>query len=451
MPNNSARRREQRAWYFYDWANSAFPTTVLTVFIGPYLTTIAKAAAASGGIVYPLGLKVAAESFFPYVVSLSVLLQVIFLPLLGAIADYSHFKKQMLAFFAYVGAFATMAMYFMQGKNYLLGGGLFIVANLSFGASIVFYNAFLIDIARPEERDRVSSMGWALGYIGGGFLLALNLLLFAKAGDLGLSIAVAVRINLASAGVWWAIFTVIPLVALKQRQPAKQLPSGDHYLTVGIRQLRITLSKIRLHPQATLFLIAYLIYNDGIQTVISLASVFGQEELGLSMTTLTTVILMVQFVGFLGAILFNTIARAVGAKRAIIISLLVWIGTLAYAYAFVKTTRDFYMMAAAIAIVLGGSQALSRSVYSLMIPKNQESEYFGLYEISDKGTSWLGPLLFGLALQLTGSYRVAILSLIVFFALGLLLLLNVNVDQGVLEAGNHKSASTNNDTVSIEG
>ena len=435
------RHREQRAWYFYDWANSAFPTTVLTVFIGPYLTTIAKAAADSGGYVHPLGLGVAAESFFPYVVSLSVLLQVIFLPLLGAIADYSHFKKQMLAFFTYAGAFATMGLYFLQGTNYLLGGGLFLFANLSFGASVVFYNAFLVDIALPEERDRVSSMGWALGYVGGGLLLALNLLLFAKAGDFGLGIGDAVRINLASAGVWWAIFTFIPLVGLKRRQPVKQLPSGERYLTIGIRQLRNPLSKIRVHPQAMLFLIAYLIYNDGIQTVISLASVFGQEELGLSMTTLTTVILMVQFVGFFGAILFNYVARAISAKRAIIVSLFIWIGTLVYAYAFLKTTLDFYMMAAAIAVVLGGSQALSRSVYSQMIPKGQESEYFGLYEISDKGTSWLGPLLFGLALQFTGSYRIAILSLIVFFIVGLLLLFRVNVRQGISQAGNDKSAA----------
>ena len=436
MQDKSASRREQRAWYLYDWANSAFPTTVVTVFVGPYLTTIAKAAAGNGGFIYPLGIKVAAESFFPYVVSLSVVLQVVFLPLFGAVADYSHFKKQMLAFCAYVGALTTMAMYFVHGTNYLLGGALFVVANLSFGASIIFYNAFLLDIARPEERDRVSSMGWALGYIGGGLLLALNLLLVAKAGDVGLSTAAAVRINLASAGVWWAIFTIIPLAMLKQRQPAKQLPSGEHYLTVGIRQLRNTLSKIRVHRQAMLFLIAYLTYNDGIQTVISLASVFGQEELGLSMPTLATVILMVQFVGFFGAILFNRIAQAVSAKRAIVISLLIWITTLVYAYGFLTTTLDFYMMGATIAIVLGGSQALSRSVYSLMIPRGQESEYFGLYEISDKGTSWLGPLLFGLALQLTGSYRVAILSLILFFILGLLLLLKVNVYQGVLESGN---------------
>ena len=437
MQKDLAHRREQRAWYFYDWANSAFPTTVLTVFIGPYLTTIAKAAAGADGLVHPLGLDVAAESFFPYVVSLSVLLQVILLPLLGAIADYSHFKKHMLGVFAYVGAFATMGMYFMQGTDYLFGGVLFLVANLSFGASIVFYNAFLIDIARPEERDRVSSMGWALGYVGGGVLLALNLLLFAKAGDWGLGVAEAVRINLASAGVWWAVFTVIPLLVLKRRKPVKQLPPGGHYLIVGLKQLRHTLGKVRAHPHALLFLIAFLIYNDGIQTVISLASVFGQEELGLSMTTLTTVILMVQFVGFFGNILFNYIARAITAKRAIIVSLVIWIGTLIYAYAFLKTTRDFYLMAAAIAIVLGGSQALSRSVFSLMIPPGQESEYFGLYEISDKGTSWLGPLLFGLALQFTGSYRVAILSLIVFFVIGMLLLFKVNVREGARQAENH--------------
>lgn len=439
MQKDIARRREQRAWYFYDWANSAFPTTVLTVFIGPYLTTIAKAAAGADGFVHPLGLKVAAESFFPYVVSLSVLLQVFLLPLLGAIADYSHFKKQMLAFFAYVGAFATMGMYFMQGTDYLFGGMLFVVANLSFGASVVFYNAYLIDIARPDERDRVSSMGWALGYIGGGTLLALNLLLFAKAGDWGLSVAEAVRINLASAGVWWAVFTVIPLLGLKRRKAVKQLPPGGHYVTVGLKQLWNTLGNIRAHPHALLFLIAFLIYNDGIQTVISLASVFGQEELGLSMTTLTTVILMVQFVGFFGNVLFNYVARAITAKRAILVSLLIWIGTLIYAYAFLKTTRDFYLMAAAIGIVLGGSQALSRSVFSLMIPRGQESEYFGLYEISDKGTSWLGPLLFGLALQFTGSYRVAILSLIIFFIIGMLMLFKVNVREGARQAGNHSA------------
>lgn len=434
MPTPSDVRREQRAWYMYDWANSAFPTTVLTVFIGPYLTTITKAAADHHGYVELLGVNVTAEAFFPYIVSLSVLLQVLLLPLLGAIADYSQFKKRMFALFAYVGAFATLGMYFLQGTNYLLGGILFLVANLGFGASVVFYNAFLPDIAAPDERDHVSSVGWALGYLGGGLLLALNLALFSRAADFGLSTGEAVRINLASAGLWWAIFTLIPLLGLKRRAPLRHLPPGEHYLTVGLKQLRRTLGKARTHPQALLFLAAFLIYNDGIQTVISLASVFGQEELGLSISTLTTVVLMVQFVGIPGVYLFKYVARAVGAKWAIVLSLLLWIGTLVYAYALLHTTRDFFIMAGMIALVLGGSQALSRSLFSLLIPKGQESEYFGLYEISDKGTSWLGPLLFGLALQFTGSYRVAILSLIVFFVAGLLLLLKVDIRQGARQA-----------------
>jgi len=438
MPTASDVRREQRAWYMYDWANSAFPTTVLTVFIGPYLTTIAKAAADSHGDVSLLGMRVTAEAFFPYIVSLSVLLQVLLLPLLGAIADYSHFKKRMFGLFAYVGALATLGMYFLQGTNYQLGGILFLVANLGFGASVVFYNAFLPDIAAPEDRDHVSSVGWALGYLGGGLLLALNLFLFSKAAVFGLSTGEAVRINLASAGLWWGVFTLIPLLVLKRRAPLRPLPPGEHYFSIGLKQLRRTLGKARTHPQALLFLAAYLIYNDGIQTVISLASVFGQEELGLGIATLTTVVLMVQFVGIPGVYLFKYVARAVGARAAIVISLLLWIGTLLYAYALLHTTRDFFLMAGMIALVLGGSQALSRSLFSLLIPKGQESEYFGLYEISDKGTSWLGPLLFGLALQFTGSYRVAILSLIVFFIVGLLLLFKVNVHAGIRQAADQQ-------------
>jgi UMF1 family MFS transporter len=219
-------RREQVGWYFYDWANSAFYTTVVTVFLGPYLTGIAKAAAESLGqggegntFVYPLGIKVFYGSFFPYVVALSVGLQMVFLPILGAIADYSHRKKQMLGLFAYIGSFATVGLYFLQGTNYMLGGGLFVLANLSYGASIVFYNSFLPDIASAEDRDHVSSVGWAIGYLGGGLLLALNLYLFSKAESFGLTAGQAVRISLASSGAWWAVFTLIPLSTLRNRLP----------------------------------------------------------------------------------------------------------------------------------------------------------------------------------------------------------------------------------------
>ena len=429
-------RRERVGWYFYDWANSAFPTTVVTVFLGPWLTTVTKAAADGGGFVYPLGIKVHAGSFFPYVVSLSVLAQVLTLPVLGAIADYSHRKKEMLGLFAYLGAGATFALYSVHGTSYLPGGVLFLAANVSFGASVVFYNAFLPDLASPDRRDAVSSYGWALGYLGGGLLLALNLALFSQAAALGLSVGHAVRINLASAGAWWALFTLIPLLTLRNRQPARQLRPGDHYLTVGFRQLRRTLSRVRLYPQTVLFLAAYLLYNDGIQTVIALASQFGQEELGLPISTLTSVILMVQFVALFGALAFNRVAEVLGTKRAIMVSLVIWTGTVTYAYGWLRTGGQFFALGAAIAIVLGGSQALSRALYSLMIPKGQEAEYFSLYEVSERGTSWLGPLLFGLALQFTGSYRIAILSLSVFFLLGLVLLAFVNVREAVLEAGN---------------
>jgi UMF1 family MFS transporter len=432
----TSNRREQVGWYFYDWANSAFYTTVVTVFFGPYLTTVAKMAADASEFIYPLGIKVKAGSFFPYVVSLSVLLQVILLPILGAIADFSHCKKQMMGLFAYLGAAATMGMYFLEGANYLLGGALFVIANLSFGASVVFYNSFLPEIAYPDERDHVSSMGWAMGYLGGGLLLAANLALFSNAERLGLTQAQAVRISLASSGAWWAAFTLIPLVALKKRQPLRPLSPGERYITIGFKQLASSISRARRYPQTLLFLLAYLLYNDGIQAVITLSSEFGQEELGLSVSTLTTVILMVQLLAFFGSLIFDCVAKVIGSKRAIAISLLIWIGALVYAYGFLRTSLQFYLLAAVIAIVLGGSQALSRSVYSLMIPKGQEAEYFSLYEVSDKGTSWLAPLLFGLALQLTGSYRLSILSMVIFFVAGLILFVRIDIRRAAFEAGN---------------
>jgi UMF1 family MFS transporter len=433
-------RRVQLGWYFYDWANSAFPTTVVTVFLGPWLTTVAKAAADADGFVHPFGITVHAGSFFPYVVSLSVLGQVALLPVLGAVADYSHRKKEMLGLFAYLGAVATLGLWSVDGTRYLRGGLLFLLANVSFGASVVVYNAFLPEIASPDRRNAVSSNGWALGYLGGGLLLALNLALFARAAALGLSTGVVVRLNLASAGAWWAVFTLIPLLTLTNREPARRLGHGERYLTVGFRQLRRTLGRARRYPQTVRFLVAYLLYNDGIQTVIALAAQFGQEELGLPIATLTAVILMVQFVAFGGALLFDRVAEAIGTKRAILASLVIWTATVTYAYGWLRTGPQFVVLAAVIAIVLGGSQALSRALYSHMIPQGQEAEYFSLYEVSERGTSWLGPFLFGLALQLTGSYRIAILSLAVFFVFGLAVLAVVDVRQAVAEAGNASPA-----------
>lgn len=429
-------RREQVGWYFYDWANSAFATTVIAVFLGPYLTTVAQAAADANGFVYPLGMPINYEAVYPFLIALSVMTQMVVLPVLGALADYSNRKKQLLGVFAYLGACATMGMYFLQGTNYLLGGVLFLVANLSFGASIVFYNAFLPEIASTERRDAVSAQGWALGYLGGGLLLALNLLLYARAGNLGLTEGHAARISMAAAGLWWALFTLIPLATLRTRNAVKPLPTGTRYLTASFRQLGHTLRQLRRFPQSLLFLVAYLLYNDGIQAVISLAAQFGQQELGLPLSSLTAMILMVQFVAFFGALAFSYIAKLIGAKLTIMLSLLIWSGALIYAYAGLETERQFFAMGAVIALVLGGTQALSRSVFSLMIPRGKEAEYFSLYEISERGTSWLAPLLFGLALQYTGDYRIAIVSLILFFLVGLVLLVRVDVRRAALAVGN---------------
>jgi UMF1 family MFS transporter len=439
VPANN--RREQVGWYFYDWANSAFSTTVVTVFIGPYLTNVAQAAVDGRGLIYPFGIPVAAGSLFPYVVSLSVLLQVFLLPIVGAIADYSNAKKQLMMAFAYLGAIATMALLFVQGGRYLLGAALFLLANLAFGASIVFYNAFLPQIAGPDQRDAVSSRGWALGYLGGGLLLLANLLFFNARERLGVATGDAVRLCLFSAGAWWALFTLIPLARLRNRGAVRPLPPGSSYLTIGFRQLAHTFRNARRYPMTLFFLLAYLLYNDGIQAVIALAAVYGAEELKIDQQYLILTILMIQFVAFGGALAFGVLARRIGAKRAILLSLLIWMAVVVIAYFMPAGNLGlFFALGAAIATVLGGSQALSRSLFSQMIPPGQESEYFSLYEISERGTSWLAPLLFGLVFQATGSYRLAVVSLIIFFAVGIALLVFVDVRRAILEAGNEPPA-----------
>ena len=429
-------RREQTGWYWYDWANAPFHTTVVTVFLGPYLTSVlARQAADASGFVHPLGIPVAVRAYWSYLVAAAVVLQIVLLPVMGALADYSHRKKQLLGLFAYLGAGATAAMFFLKGPAYLLAGVLFLVANTAFGVSIVVYNSFLPEIAPPQDRDAVSSKGWAIGYLGGGLLLALNLLMYIRPAALGLDENLAIRIGLASAGVWWGAFTVIPLLRLRSRQAARSVAHGQSPLGVTLRQLFHTLSELRRRPQTLTFLLAYLLYSDAIQTVIALATQFGHDELKIGMGPLALAILMVQFVAFFGSMAFKWIAAAINAKRAIMLSLVIWTVVLLAMYFWVKTVGQYFAMAALVALVLGGSQALSRSLFSQMIPKGQEAEYFGLYEISDKGTSWLCPLMFGLAIQLTGSYRISALSLALFFLGGLAVLARVDVGRAVAEAG----------------
>ncbi len=440
-PVDRALRRERFGWYSYDWAMSVFNTSVTTVFLAPYLTSIARAAADDQGRIHPLGISVPPGSFFGYVLSLSVVLQVFVLPLTGAIADRSGAKRQLLAAFSLLGSSATLALFFVAGDRYLLGAGLFVVANLCFGAATVVYYSWLPDLAGPDERDAVSSRGWAAGYLGGATLLAANLALFTAHDALGVSEGQAVRICLASAGLWWGGFTVVTVSLLRNRPPhqdaAPAAGTRTGALTGGFRQLAGTLRELRGQRLTLWFLAAYLLFNDGIQTVIGVSAQYGAEELQLSETTLVSAILLVQVIAFFGAVALGRIAARTGARRTVLASLVVWVGVLVLAY-FLQAGAavQFYLLAVVIGFVLGGTQALSRSLFSQLIPAGREAEYFGLYEISDRGTSWLGPFLFALTYQLTESYRSAIFSLVFFFVAGGALLATLDLRRAIVAVGN---------------
>ncbi|MEU0742746.1 MFS transporter [Streptomyces sp. NPDC006134] len=428
----AGRRREQRGWYFYDWACSVYSTSVLTVFLGPYLTSVAEAAADADGFVHPLGVPVRAGAFFAYSVSLSVIVAVLVMPWAGAAADRAGRKKPLLGTAAYTGAAATAGMFFLDGDRYLLGGALLVVANAAQSVAMMLYNSYLPQIAAPEERDAVSSRGWAFGYAAGALVLVADLVLYTAHDSFGLSESAAVRICLASAGLWWGAFALVPLRRLRDRPSAAAKAALP-----GRRQLAATLRDMRRHPLTLAFLLAYLVYNDGIQTVISQASVYGSEELGLGQSTLIVAVLLVQVLAVAGALVLGRLARTHGAKRTILGSLIAWTVTLAAGY-FLPAGAPvwFFVLAAGIGLVLGGSQALSRSLFSHLVPPGKEAEYFAAYEMSDRGMSWLGPLLFGLTYQLTGSYRDAIVSLVAFFVLGFLLLARVPVRRAIRDAGN---------------
>lgn len=434
-------KKEIFGWGMYDWANSAFSTTVGTVFLGPYVASLAADAAKAfgDGNARFFGIPVAPDSFLPYCISFSVGLQVLFLPILGAIADYSHMRKRMMQIFATIGAIATILLFLVTGSLWWLGGVLYIVANLAFGAAMVFYNSYLPDIASEDQRDSVSSYGWALGYLGGGILLALNLAFFIFSEDLGVPSVLAVRINLASAGVWWLLFSFITWQRLHPRHAARALPAGETYVSIGFKQLGHTFKEIKHFPETLKYLLAYFLYNDGIQTVIAVSATFAAAPIarggiGLDTQTLTAVILMIQFMAFFGALLWGKLAGWIGAKQSIIVSLVIWAGVVIYAYVGLygeSRVPQFFILGAFIALVMGGSQAISRSLFAQMIPTGKEAEFYSFYEVSERGTSWTGPLIFGLVNQWFGSLRIGILALIFYFVAGLILLPFVNVKKAV--------------------
>ena len=441
------RAREQLAWYWYDWANSAYVTTIGTVLFAPYLTSVAERAACGltdedkvrkcGANLHVLGLAVSPGSLVFYVVTVATIASALLLPIVGAAADRSARKKSIMAGFAWAGSVAAALMFFVTGSDWQLGVVLLLAANVCLGSSLVVYDAILCEIALPDERDRVSSRGWALGYLGGGLLLAVNLAVVTLHDSLGMGTGLAVRVSMLSAAVWWAAFTVIPYRGIRNREPVAVEREPGGLVRQSFGQLVATLKDMRHYPMTLTFLLAYLFYNDGIQTVILSASVYGEKQLGFGTSVLIATILLVQFVAFFGALLFGRLAATRGSRRVILGGLAMWMLVVTVGYVIPEGNLGLFLaLAVGIGLVLGGTQALSRSFFSQLIPRGREAEYFSLYQACERGTSWLGTLVFGVVHQLTHSYRPAIFALILFFAVGMVLLQRVDPRRGIREAGN---------------
>lgn len=426
--------RSRSGWYAYDWANSAFAVTVLAALFGPYLD---KVVVPETGYSLPIfGMQhLSATSLYGYALGLSALLVFASSPLLGAIADQTRRKKRFLMVFASLGAASTLAMGLVGPGDVVLALLLFMIANFSFVSANVFYDAFLPHLADPDELDAVSGRGYAWGYAGGGILFVLQLLLVQFHESIGIaSAATAVRISLSSAGMWWGLFSLVTWVRLDESvvprhaadAPAVRPARTFSSVTLGLRRIAVTMRAVTALPNILLFLLAFMIYNDGIQTTIAMATVYGSEELGFDTLTLMGCLLMVQFVGIVGARTFSLLAGRTSTKLAIIISLAIWSLVVLYAYGMTQPW-EFWLLGGIVGLVLGGSQALSRSFFSRIIPAEASAEFFGFFSVFEKFSAIAGPILFALVRQLTGTSRLAILSLLAFFLLGMLLLAFVNV------------------------
>ena len=432
-------RRARNGWILYDVANSAFVTTVVTALGGPFLTALAEDAAGPGDRVDLLGWEPRAGSVYAYVTSASVVLQVLLLPLLGAVADRARGKHRLLASSTGIGVLATVAFAVAAGwKSAALA---LVVANVAFGAAIVAYNAFLADVSAPGERHKVSSHGFAAGYLGGAAMLALALVAISVGPGLGFSTGTVVRTSVVAAAVWWALFGVVAIRRLSSVGVAGAPPPGNlrQGLRTSVHDLRAVARELRRLPLTARFLGAFLLFNDAIQAVIALSSVFLTQELFVAKgrdaddatSFLLALILMIQVVAVLGALAFARLAARTGARTALLVSLAGWVGVVLYAYLALETTGQAWALGGVIALVLGGSQALARSLFSLMVPAGRQAAFFGLYELAERGTAWIGTLIFAVVVDVTGSYRLAILSLLVLFVSGGGLLVATDTDAAV--------------------
>jgi UMF1 family MFS transporter len=414
-------RPEIRAWAMYDWANSAFATTIITAIFPVYFTSVAGADLPPGE----------ATRLLARTTTIALATTAILAPVLGTLADHAPLKKRLLGLFMALGCIASGCLVLVHRGDWLLASLLFGAGNVGFSVSLTFYDSLLPHIARENEIDRISTTGYALGYLGGGILLALNVAWILAPAAFGLSgAAEASRLSFLSVAVWWLTFSV-PLFR-RVAEPETRLATGRHTAAALVRasliELTHTIRDLRRYRNAFLFLIAFVIYSDGITTIIRLATSYG-TELGLDQGALITAILLVQFAGIPFSFLFGALASRVGAKPSIFLTLSVYtvIASLGY---YMRTERDFYVLAFMVASVQGGSQALSRSLFASMIPRERSSEFFGFFSIFEKFGAIAGPATFEAASRATGSSRAAILSVVVFFIVGALLLNFVNVREG---------------------
>ena len=411
----------------YDWANSAYITTAAVAILPDYF---ARAVVGEAGVDI-LGTNVSATALWGFMLGGAAFLVFLFAPVLGAVADFSSAKKRFLATFAYIGSIFATLLYFCKSGDVTLTIVLFIGTQVCFVGGNVFYDAFLPQIASEDKMDSVSAKGYAFGYIGGSlqFAIALALVAMQKTPE---NQAMAARIGMAMTGIWWAGWTLLTMKYLKEVKTPHQLPEKYHnqptifaYLTLGISRTIATAKQVGRFKHLMLFLIAYMIYNDGIHTVTSMATIYGTEELKLTTTTLMITLLLVQIVAIGGALIFSQLANRIGAKRSVMFALVLWSGVVTYGY-FIHTATEFFVLGLVVGIVLGGTQALSRSFYGSMIPENASAEFYGFYSVFSKFSSIWGPMTFGVIKQITGSARLAIISLMIFFILGLILLAFVN-------------------------
>ena len=413
-------------WAMYDWANSAYSTTVAVAILPMYFA----------GVVVPAegyriaGTLFAAETLWGFMVSAAAFIVFLLAPLLGAIADFCSAKKRFLLTFCVLGVSAAALLPWCGPGAVWPAIGLFVLSQVGFVGANVFYDAFLPQIAGPAEQDRVSSKGFAYGYAGGGLQFACALGLIAGHDALGLTEAGAARIAMFSAALWWGGFALVTARYLREERTDFALPPGTGlgligYLELGFARVWQTMHHVRRVRHLALFLLAFFVYNEGIQTVIHMATMYGKQELRLPASALMGTLLLVQVVGIAGALLFARIASKVGTRRAVMVSLAVWCGVVLYA-SVIRTAGGYVVLGAFVGLVLGGSQAISRSLYASMVPAEAPAEFFGFYSVVSKFSAVGGPFLFALIRHWTGSSRGSLLALMVFFLVGILLLSQVD-------------------------